>query len=152
MSYSLMTLPDIEALDVAAVASADAYLFMWATREAHREGQAVAVARAWGFEPFGEIIWRKPNFGMGAFPRNGHEPLLCCRRGKPAPITDRVTHSVQTWKQPYDSNNGKGHSRKPPGALDLIEAVAPGPFVELFARSPRLGWDSWGHGYESGAA
>jgi hypothetical protein len=23
------------------------------------------------------------------------------------------------------------------------------PYVELFARAPRLGWDSWGYGYES---
>lgn len=32
---------------------------------------------------------------------------------------------------------------------DLVERVSPGPYVELFARSPRLGWDSWGKGYES---
>ena len=26
------------------------------------------------------------------------------------------------------------------------------PYVELFARQPRLGWDHWGHGYEIGEA
>lgn len=40
------------------------------------------------------------------------------------------------------------HSQKPPAFLDLVEHVSPGPYVELFARQPRLGWDSWGWGYE----
>lgn len=44
------------------------------------------------------------------------------------------------------------HSAKPQAFLDLVEKVSPGPYVELFARQPRLGWDHWGHGYESGAA
>jgi hypothetical protein len=31
------------------------------------------------------------------------------------------------------------------GALDLIERLSPGPYLELFARSQRLGWDTWGN-------
>jgi hypothetical protein len=41
------------------------------------------------------------------------------------------------------------HSEKPAAFLDIVEQVSPGPYVELFARSPRLGWDSWGYGYET---
>jgi N6-adenosine-specific RNA methylase IME4 len=44
------------------------------------------------------------------------------------------------------------HSTKPPAALDTIEQVSPSPYVELFARQPRLGWDHWGWGYERGGA
>jgi N6-adenosine-specific RNA methylase IME4 len=40
------------------------------------------------------------------------------------------------------------HSAKPPAFLDLVEQVSPEPRVELFARDQRLGWDSWGWGYE----
>lgn len=40
------------------------------------------------------------------------------------------------------------HSTKPPAFLDVVEQISPGPYVELFARQPRLGWDSWGWGYE----
>jgi N6-adenosine-specific RNA methylase IME4 len=36
------------------------------------------------------------------------------------------------------------HSRKPDAWLDLIERVSPGPYVELFARRARFGWDYWG--------
>jgi N6-adenosine-specific RNA methylase IME4 len=41
------------------------------------------------------------------------------------------------------------HSEKPAAFLDIVERVSPGPYVELFARAPRLGWDSWGKGYEA---
>jgi N6-adenosine-specific RNA methylase IME4 len=41
------------------------------------------------------------------------------------------------------------HSVKPAAFGDLVEKASPGPYVELFARAPRLGWDSWGYGYES---
>lgn len=36
------------------------------------------------------------------------------------------------------------HSAKPEAFLDLVESVSPGPYLELFARRQRLGWDTWG--------
>ena len=36
------------------------------------------------------------------------------------------------------------HSGKPAGFYELVEAHSPGPYVELFARRMRLGWDAWG--------
>lgn len=106
------------------------------------------LAEAWGFDVVNEIIWLKPNYGLGKFPRPGHETLFICRRGKPqwsdAPEVTS-THSVQKWNVPYmRGNGGKQHSRKPDAALDLIERVSPGPYVELFARRARFGWDYWG--------
>ena len=41
------------------------------------------------------------------------------------------------------------HSEKPAAFGDLVESVAPGPYLELFSRTPRLGWDAWGKGFES---
>lgn len=38
------------------------------------------------------------------------------------------------------------HSAKPEAFLDLVEQVSPGPYLELFARRNRLGWDTWGDG------
>ena len=40
--------------------------------------------------------------------------------------------------------------REREGHLKSVEQVSPGPYVELFCRRPRLGWDSWGKGYEMG--
>lgn len=42
-------------------------------------------------------------------------------------------------------HNAKAHSRKPEAFLDLVEQVSPGPYLELFARRNRLGWDTWGN-------
>ena len=44
------------------------------------------------------------------------------------------------------------HSVKPAAFFDMVERVSPGPYLELFARNPRLGWDHWGHGYEGQVA
>jgi N6-adenosine-specific RNA methylase IME4 len=151
LGYSLMELDDIKALPVADLAGADAALFLWVTREMFREGHGVAVARAWGFTPVGEIIWRKPNFGVGRMPRAAHEPVLVCKRGRASFAGPYNVHSVQDWPQTYGANGGKSHTAKPDGLMDLAERVSPGPYLELFSRRPRLGWDSWGHGYEIGA-
>ena len=37
------------------------------------------------------------------------------------------------------------HSRKPDEFISLIESCSPGPFLELFARGDRDGWDMWGN-------
>jgi N6-adenosine-specific RNA methylase IME4 len=37
------------------------------------------------------------------------------------------------------------HSAKPEAFYDLVESVSPGPYLELFARRQRLGWDTWGN-------
>lgn len=147
LGYRTMTVDEIAALPVVDLAAPEgAYLFLWATDEMYREGEAVRVARAWGFEPCSPtIIWSKPNFGLGTFPRPSHEPLLVCRRGKPAPFRVNNAPSVQQWALVRASHNGgRVHSAKPDGALDLIERACDGPYVELFARRARFGWSYWG--------
>jgi N6-adenosine-specific RNA methylase IME4 len=37
------------------------------------------------------------------------------------------------------------HSRKPDELYDMIESCSPGPYLELFARFARNGWDQWGN-------
>jgi N6-adenosine-specific RNA methylase IME4 len=37
------------------------------------------------------------------------------------------------------------HSAKPEAFLDIVEQVSPGPYLEMFARRNRLGWDTWGN-------
>ena len=37
------------------------------------------------------------------------------------------------------------HSEKPEAFLDVVESVSPGPYLEMFARRNRLGWDTWGN-------
>ena len=37
------------------------------------------------------------------------------------------------------------HSVKPAEQYAIIERLSPGPYLELFARRRRPGWDAWGH-------
>jgi N6-adenosine-specific RNA methylase IME4 len=88
LPYDLMSLIDIQRLPVSGLAERDAHLFLWVTATFNAMGYGVQVADAWGFERVAEIVWEKPNFGLGAFPRPTHEILMVCRRGvlpPPAP-------------------------------------------------------------------
>lgn len=121
----------------------DAHLFMWTLDRFLLNGWTSSVMRAWGFEPLPQmIVWRKANAGLGRIIRPAHELIAIGRRGD-ARLNEVSIASVFDWKQPYE-NGAKLHSAKPDGALDSIEALSPGPYLELFARRARFGWDYWG--------
>lgn len=141
--YSTMPLTDLLALPVADLAAADAHLWCWAVNgmleEAHR------LVRAWGFRPLTVVTWCKPGPGVGHYLRNNTEHCILASRGKPMTPDEKPLSTWFVWPR-------GAHSAKPDAFGDLVEQVSPGPFVELFCRRPRLGWDSWGKGYELGAA
>jgi N6-adenosine-specific RNA methylase IME4 len=143
LGYPVMSIGEICELPVVELADDDAGLFLWCPDQFLIEGDGARVVRAWGFDPGRVIVWwAKRGYGLGTFPRPQHEALLVGRRGRHA--FDAVdVGSVQEWKQPY-VNGARSHSAKPEGAYDLIERVSPGPYLELFARRGRLGWDHWG--------
>lgn len=146
LPYRTMPVADIAALPVTWSAEADAHLFLWAPDQYVIDGSASLICRAWGFEPLRFIVWAKPGFGMGRFPRPQHELLLVGRRGS-LPFAIANAGSVQRWKTPYarsGASAGRRHSQKPEDAQDLIERASPGPYLELFARRHRPGWTCWG--------
>jgi N6-adenosine-specific RNA methylase IME4 len=146
LGYETMSYDAIRALGVqGGEVARDATLLLWLTQEAMHRGEALAVATAWGFPTrAGEFVWQKPNFGMGAFPRFAHEICVIYRRGSGSLKIDapRDLPSVQRWAQPRA--RGKLHSAKPDGFLDSVEQGFHGPYLEMFARRARLGWDYWG--------
>jgi N6-adenosine-specific RNA methylase IME4 len=40
------------------------------------------------------------------------------------------------------------HSAKPEAFIDMVEQVSPGPYVELFSRRQRFGWDYVWHDHD----
>lgn len=145
LGYETMGYEDISAvLFGEAWVAVDATLLLWVTQEALHRGAAKETAYCWGFgHRIGELVWRKPNFGTGAYPRIGHELCVIYKRGGGSLKADapRNVHSVQTWSQPRGRNNGgKIHSAKPDGFYDFVEAGFDGPYAELFARRARFGW------------
>ena len=146
LPYSSMTVAEICALPVADLAAADCWLFMWTTNAYLFD--APAVIDAWGFKFRQVLVWHKtgnPSPFGGSIAPNHAEFLIAAAKGRP-PVRERWRGSVLAANK---RSGGGGHSQKPPAVLDAIEASVDGPYLELFARAPRLGWDAWGKGYES---
>jgi N6-adenosine-specific RNA methylase IME4 len=56
------------------------------------------------------------------------------------PVTSLRGRVATRW---FEWPRGR-HSEKPEAFFDLVEEVSPGPYLELFARRARFGWDYWG--------
>jgi N6-adenosine-specific RNA methylase IME4 len=145
--YGTMTNEQLAELPVGDLAAPDAHLFMWVTNPGMFGGRfstitPADIAKAWGFEYRTLITWVKRGpLGLGWYFRGQTEHVLYATQGRAAiPPAKRRENVIR-------ADRGV-HSEKPQAFLDLVEAVCPGPYVELFARTPRFGWDSWGHGFE----
>jgi N6-adenosine-specific RNA methylase IME4 len=138
--YETMSLDEIAALSIPA--EKDAHLYLWTTNRFLES--AYSIVRAWGFRPAQLLVWCKPpqGIGMGGAFTLTTEFIIFCRRGK-LPSTRRLDSSWWQWSRVYE-NGHIAHSAKPDAFLDLVEQVSPGPYLELFARRQRLGWDTWG--------
>jgi N6-adenosine-specific RNA methylase IME4 len=77
--------------------------------------------------------------GVGFYFRNVTEILLFGVRGKNVRTLPPGRTQVN-----YLATRKREHSRKPDEQYKLIEACSPGPFLELFARGIRRGWECWG--------
>lgn len=145
--YPTMSQAEIEALPVASMAADDCALIMWAVMPQLPE--ALAVIKAWGFEyKTCAFVWVKttqdgerPATGMGYWTRANAEVCLLATRGNPARINADVHQVVMSPRTE--------HSRKPDEIAARIERLLPGPYLEMFARSPREGWDVWGNQAEA---
>ena len=112
-------------------------MFLWATVPMLPD--ALASWSAWGFKYKSHCIWTKDKIGTGYWFRNKHELLLIGTKGSiPAPLPG--TQAISVIDAPV-----KDHSRKPIIFRSMIEGLFPSlPKIELFARTPALGWWQWG--------
>lgn len=136
LRYDLMSLAELSSLGVQELAEDNAHLWIWGTNMKLK--QSYLLAEAWGFEPITLVTWCKKQPGVGYYLRNNTEHVVFASRGKPQPPE---SPPISTW---YVWPRGE-HSVKPDGFFDLVEQVSPGPYLELFARRQRLGWDTWGN-------
>ena len=137
--YDVMTTAAIIGLGpmVTAWSHDAAHLWLCAPNYVVLDGTAALVCQQWGFRPVQMMTWVKGRIGMGHWLRNSTEQILLGLRGRLGPCARNVpTHVVAP----------RGvHSAKPDEMYDAIEAVSPGPRLELFARRARRGWRSWGN-------
>jgi len=112
------------------------HLWLWVINQHVDWGYT--VARSWGFEPQQMLTWCKPGLGAGRFQSNS-ESVLVCRKGKRNGNPFGMTNGTY-----FQWPRGR-HSEKPKEFFDLVERVSPGPYLEMFARTERIGWDAFGN-------
>jgi N6-adenosine-specific RNA methylase IME4 len=153
--YAVMGSEEIAAMPVGELAAKDAHLFLWTTGPTLP--QAFELIKAWGFR-YSAIgfTWVKlkrshnPNqlrvlptaagdlhTGLGLTTRKNAEFCLLARRGNCRRESKKIREIILS---PV-----REHSRKPDEAYDRMREYAIGPYLELFARTARPGWTSWGN-------
>ena len=141
--YNVMSLQDICNLPVNNIANDDSVLLMWVVDPLL--DKAFKVIEAWGFKyKTVGFTWAKTNkkttgffTGLGYWTRGNPEMCLLATKGKPKRISKSVPQLVVEQR--------REHSRKPDIIYNHIENLLEGPYIELFARTQRSGWDSWGN-------
>lgn len=148
--YDRMSLDDIRKLPINDCAAKDCWLFMWTTSP-HLE-KSFEVMRSWGFKYSSvAFTWVKLNpkaaslfilksdlhTGQGYTTRKNAEFCLLGRKGQPKRLRKDIHEIIISPR--------REHSRKPEEAYTRIEQFAPGPFLELFGRNTRKGWETWGN-------
>lgn len=144
--YDCLDFDTLAKLPVQDCAADDSVLFLWATDPLLPK--AMELIDAWGFE-FKTVAfyWVKLNSaakseasyftGLGYWTRANPEQCLLATRGKPSRRAKDVRKLIVDRR--------REHSRKPDQVRDRIERLVPGPYVELFARESKNGWDCWGN-------
>lgn len=148
--YHTMSVDQIGALPVSSLAAPDCILFLWGIWVMLPE--ALKVIESWGFiyktcafnwvkADIQQIDFLKESsdgqLGLGYWVRQNSEFCLLATRGKPKRLNADVRQGIIAPR--------REHSRKPDGVHERIERLVAGPYLELFARQQRAGWDAWGN-------
>ena len=121
----------------------DAHLYMWVTNNYLPAG--LRLMADLGFRYVTNLCWVKDRAGLGQYFRGQHEPLLFGVRGEGYAVRTEARDITTVIDEPslYGAPRGE-HSAKPSLFRELIEARSHGPYLEMFARSGRAGWEAWG--------
>ncbi|GAB4071730.1 hypothetical protein KHC28_00305 [Ancylobacter sonchi] len=153
--YKRMTDDEIAALPIRALADpAGCWLFFWTTGP--KLPKAFGILKSYRFRYSGMgFVWLKTHMRFGRageplfYPRNcfhvgqgyttrkNAEFCLLARIGKPKRLSASVFEVILSAR--------REHSRKPEEFYERVQTFAPGPYVEIFARQRRSGWDCWGN-------
>lgn len=141
--YPLMTTESLCALPVHQLAARDCALVLWAVQA--MIPQALLTLEAWGFTFKTMGAWAKRSradggwaFGTGYILRSTAEFYIIGTRGKPRTAARDVRNLIVA--------PAREHSRKPDQMHDNLDRMFPlSARCELFARTLREGWESWGY-------
>jgi len=135
-----MSLEEVSKFDIERWVTADGcHLYLWVT-DAYL-GNVYSIVETWGFVPKVSLIWVKDRIGMGNYYRHQHEVCIFAVKGNMR--LKRMDLST-VFNAPVTR-----HSEKPDAFYSLVENASPGPYIDVFARKRRAGWDAFGDELES---
>jgi N6-adenosine-specific RNA methylase IME4 len=148
--YRTMTLKEIAGLGIGQFAQKDCACFMWTVD--HLLPQSIDILGGWGFTyrtvAFRWLKLRKKvkdrifmterdlHMGTGYWTRANSEVCLLGTIGHPKRIGRGVRRDIVAPR--------RQNSRKPDEIYERIERLVAGPYAEIFSRTDRPGWTSWG--------
>lgn len=145
--YSLMKTPQIIEYMKAIPTEDNAHLYLWVTNNHLPDG--LEVMRALGFDYKHKVVWVKDSIGLGQYFRGMHEDILFGVRGHlPYKNSLNPKRSICTIPDVIHAPK-REHSRKPDQQYFVIESTSYPPYLEVFARHTRDGWDSIGNELDS---
>jgi len=148
--YQVMKEEELNSLPVSALAADDCVLFLWTCWPVLP--WSLRTIEAWGFtyktcgfcwvkahakqiDMFRDDI--EPHMTLGYWTRSNSEVCLLATKGKPKRKSADVKQAIIEPR--------REHSRKPDDIHARIERLVEGPYLEMFARQRRQGWDAWGN-------
>lgn len=141
--YDLLKEPEIKKVMsdmLAGKISENAHMYMWVANNHLAEG--LRILDHLGFKYVTNLVWAKPSFGLGRYFRGQHEICLFATRGRGFSVRTEANNVPTLVGGSFIKPTR--HSQKPQEMYDLIEKRSAGPYLELFARSHRPGWDAVG--------
>lgn len=152
-NYDTMPLGAIAGLNLQGWVKEDSLLAMWVPSSLLTEG--LIIMKGWGFVHKQIVTWVKTSkgegvvdapredmsmaFGMGRYFRGVTEHALIGTRGKVSKLVKSKS------ERNIILHPAMPHSQKPEALQDMLERILPkGPYLEMFARRARPGWDCVG--------
>lgn len=155
--YPLLTNEELKKLNMQCLMAEDCAVFVWVTWPLLVE--AIDIIQCWGLT-YKTLAFNwvklgakgKVLFNMGHWTRANSEPCLLFTKGSPKRKSQSVAQTIVDDGQLFlfEDNNTilaqtLAHSAKPREAYERVEQLVAGPYLDIFARRKRKGWDAIGN-------
>ena len=140
--YHLLHIQDIINIVKEIPIDDNAHMYLWVTNNFLEKG--LKVMQELGFKYKTNIVWVKDKFGLGQYFRGQHELCLFGVKGH-LPYKHQIDAQRSCCTETtVITAKRREHSQKPIEMYSKIENTSYPPYIEVFAREKRKGWDSLG--------
>lgn len=138
LNYKTMLLSEIEDFPLHKFCNHGAHVYLWTTNKFLSE--SFHILKMWLIKFHLTLVGYKPSGVTGKGYVYGTEFVLLGFAGQPM-LPFKKYGELNHFKMICKAGQ---HSRKPDVFYEKVEAMSPGPYIDIFSRKNRSGWDAWG--------